>query len=301
MKRSHLALIMLINLIWAFNIVPIKVAVEAAGPLTAVLLRYVIVLVACLPWLRWLPGRMGWVLITGLVAGALFMGLGGVSFAVADNISVLAIAGQLGVPFSLILAVIVYRERIRWPRITAVALCFAGVAVMGFDPAIADESLALWLTVAASLCWAVGNLLFRKLAGVPVMTIHAWLAAISVPVLAVAAWAFEPERLAAVGTLSWQVWASLLYMGLASSLLGHGGMTWLLQRYPVALVSPLTLPTPLLSVIIAVIVFGTPITVQMVIGGVLTLIGVAIITLRTARVNPDAGVLGAAAPQTEPL
>ena len=301
MKRSHLGLIMLINLIWAFNIVPIKVAVEAAGPLTAVLLRYVIVLVACLPWLRWLPGRMGWVLITGLVAGALFMGLGGVSFAVADNISVLAIAGQLGVPFSLILAVIVYRERIRWPRITAVALCFAGVAVMGFDPAIADESLALWLTVAASLCWAVGNLLFRKLAGVPVMTIHAWLAAISVPMLAAAAWAFEPERLAAVGTLSWQVWASLLYMGLASSLLGHGGMTWLLQRYPVALVSPLTLPTPLLSVIIAVIVFGTPITVQMVIGGVLTLIGVAIITLRTARVNPDAGVLGAAAPQTEPL
>ena len=286
MKREHLALILLIDLIWAFNIVPLKLAIDAAGPLTAVTLRYVIVLVACLPWLRWLPGQMGRVLITGFVAGALFMGLGALAFAVADNVSALAIAGQLGVPFSLVLAVIIYKERIRWPRITAVALCFAGVAVMGFDPAIAHESLALWLTVAASLCWAVGNLLFRRLAGIPVMTIHAWLAAVSVPILAATAAVFEPQRLAAIGGLSWEIWACLAYSGLASSLLGHGGMTWLFQRYPVAVVSPLTLPTPLFSVIIAVIVFGTPITVQMVIGGVLTLIGVAIITLRTAR-NPD--------------
>ncbi|MBC7505377.1 MAG: DMT family transporter [Sandarakinorhabdus sp.] len=283
MKRSHLALILLIDLIWAFNIVPVKLAVTEAGPLTAVLLRYVVVLIACSPWLRWLPGRMGWVLVTGLVAGALFMGLGALSFALADNISALAIAGQLGVPFSLILAVIIFRERIRWPRITAVALCFAGVAVMGFDPAIADESLALWLTVAASLCWAFGNLLFRKLAGVPVLTIHAWLAAVSVPVLGLAAWIFEPQRLAAMPHLSWTAWASVLYMGLASSLLGHGGMSWLFQRYPVATVSPLTLPTPLLSVIIAVIVFNTPITGQMLIGGALMLVGVGIITLRTAR------------------
>ena len=290
MKRQHLALILLIDLIWAFNIVPLKLAVEAAGPLTAVTLRYVIVLVACLPWLRWLPGRMRWVLVTGVVAGALFMGLGGLAFALADNVSALAVAGQLGVPFSLILAVVIYKERIRWPRITAVALCFAGVAVMGFDPAIARESLALWLTVVASLCWAMGNLLFRKLVGVPVMTIHAWLAAVSVPILAGTALVFEPQRLAAIGNLSWQVWACLAYSGLASSLLGHGGMTWLLQRYPVATVSPLTLPTPLLSVIIAVIAFDTPITVQMLIGGALTLIGVAVITLRTAR-TPDSAAL----------
>jgi O-acetylserine/cysteine efflux transporter len=193
------------------------------------------------------------------------------------------------VPFSLILAVIIYKERIRWPRITAVALCFAGVAVMGFDPAIAHESIALWLTVAASLCWAIGNLLFRKLAGVPVLTIHAWLAAISVPIIAAAAAVFEPQNLRAIPDLSWQIWASIAYSGLLASLLGHGGMSWLFQRYPVATVSPLTLPTPLMSVIIAVLVFGTPITTQMVIGGVLTIIGVAIITLRTAKARDDVG------------
>jgi len=288
MKRSHLALILFIDLIWAFNIVPVKLAVTAAGPLTTVFLRYGIVLIACLPWLRWLPGRMRWVLLTGVIAGALFMGLGALSFALAENVSALAIAGQLGVPFSLILAVVIFRERIRWPRITAVALCFAGVAVMGFDRAIAHESIALWLTVAASLCWAVGNLLFRKLAGVPVLTIHAWLAAISVPVLAAAAMIFEPDRMAAIPGLSLTTWACILFMALASSLLGHGGMSWLFQRYPVATVSPLTLPTPLLSVIIAILVFDTPITGQMLVGAALTLVGVGIITLRTAQARDGA-------------
>ena len=77
MKPAHLALILLIDLIWAFNLVAVKFAVESAGPLTAVTIRYAIVALVCLPWLRWQPGRMRVILITGFVAGALFMGLGG--------------------------------------------------------------------------------------------------------------------------------------------------------------------------------------------------------------------------------
>ncbi len=283
MRPRDLALIILIDCVWALNIVALKLAVSDAQPLTAVLLRYCIVLAACLPWLRWLPGRMGIVLGTGFIAGALFMGLGGLSFALAENVSALAIAGQLGVPFSLLLAVVIYKEQIRWPRITAVLLCFAGVAVMGFDPAIAHESIALWLTVAASFCWAVGNLLFRRLAGVPVLTIHAWLSLVSVPVLLIASLVFEPGALAHVRDLKLATWGWLAYSALGASLLGHGGMSWLFQRYPVSTVAPLTLPTPLLSVIVAVLVFGTPITQQMIVGGILTIAGVAVITLRTSK------------------
>ena len=52
MKPRHLALVLLIDLVWAFNIVAVKLAVEDAQPLTAVAIRYAIVLLACLPWLR---------------------------------------------------------------------------------------------------------------------------------------------------------------------------------------------------------------------------------------------------------
>lgn len=283
MRKPHLALILLIDLIWAFNIVAIKISIDAIPPLMAVTLRYCIVLAVCLPWLRWLPGRMVAVLGTGLVAGALFMGVGALGFAAATNVSALAIAGQAGVPFSLILAVIFYKERIRWVRITGILLSFAGVGVLVFDPHIVDERLGLVLTLIAALCWAIGNMLFRRLQGVFVLTIHGWLALISVPVLAACSLIFEPGALAGTAQVPLHIWGWLAYSAIGASLIGHGGMTWLFQRYPVSTVSPLTLPTPLLSVIVAAVVFGNPVTPVMIAGGLVTLTGIAIITLRTAQ------------------
>ena len=283
MKPAHLAMILAIDLVWAGNIVAVKEAVVSAGPLVAVLLRYVIATLVCLPFVRWLPGRMHLILVTGFIAGALFMTLGALSVALAGNLSALSVAGQLGVPFSLILAVIFMGERIRLPRTIAIALSFIGVVVMGFDPAIADERIGILLTVAATLCWAIGNLLFRKLAGVSVLNIHGWLGLVSVPVMLAAAALVEPQRLAAVPALPPASWGWIAYSAILSSIVGHGGMTWLFQRYPVAVVSPLTLPTPLMAVTIAILVYDTPITPQMLAGGALTLVGVAIITLRTAQ------------------
>lgn len=283
MKPLHLFMILAIDVVWAFNIVAVKEAVVDAGPMVAVLLRYMVATLVCLPFIRWLPGRMHLVLAAGFIAGALFMSLGALSFALADNLSALSIVGQLGVPFSLILAVVFMKEEIHWPRATAIAICFIGVVVMGFDPAIANERIGILLTVAAALCWATGNLLFRRLAGVPVLTIHGWLGLVSVPVMLIMALIFEPERLAAVPALPAATWGWVAYSAIMSSLVGHGGMTWLFQRYPVALISPLTLPTPLISVLIAVAVYDTPITGQMLVGGLLTLVGVAIITIRTAQ------------------
>ena len=283
MPVAHLAFIALIDLIWAFNIVAIKYAVEVVPPLTAVFLRYAIVLLVCLPWLRWLPGRMGAVLVTGVVGGALYFGLGGISFAVADNVSALAIAGQLGVPFSLMLAVIFLKERIHWPRILGVSLAFLGVVILGFDPAIVHERLGLVLTVVASFLWAVSSLLMRQLKGVSPLTIHAWLALVSLPILGGASLAFEPGELARAAQLPVSTIGWLAYSAVGASVVGHAGMSWLLQRHPVTVISPLTLPTPLLSVTFGVIVLGTPLTPQMIAGGAVALVGVAIITLRTAR------------------
>ena len=283
MKPLHLAAILAIDVVWGFNVIAVKEGVMSAGPMTAVLLRYVVATTVCLPFIRWLPGRMRLILLTGFIAGALAMSLIALSFALADNLPALSIAGQLGVPFSLILAVIFMKEQIRWPRITAIAICFLGVVVMGFDPAIANERIGLVLTIGASLCWAIGNLLFRRLAGVPVLVIHGWLGLVSIPIMLVLAQSFEPQKLAAIPQLPLSTWGWIAYSGIMSSIIGHGGMTWLFQRYPVAVVSPLTLPTPLISVVVAVAVYGTPITGQMLVGGLLTLIGVTIITIRTAQ------------------
>lgn len=289
MRPIHIGFILLIDLLWAFNIVAIKEAVTAMPPLLSVALRYAIVLLVCASALKLVEGRMRLVLLTGVVSGALQFGLGAASYQVATNLSALAIAGQLGVPLSLILAILIDGERIAWRRTVGIVLALAGVTLLVFDPRIADERLGLFLTFGAACCWAAGNLMFRRLTGIPVLTLYGWQALVSIPLLLLASAILEPGGLAGLPQVSLGALAWVVYSAIAASLVGHAGMAWLLQRYPVTLITPFTLPTPLLAVGFATLVYGTPVTPMMWLGGALTLIGVSIIALRTARksVEPD--------------
>ncbi len=283
MKPAHIAFILLIDLLWAFNIIAIKESVLAMPPLLTVALRYVVVLLVCATSLTIVQGRMRLVLLTGLVTGAVQFGLGAYSYHVATNLSALAIAGQLGVPLSLILAILIDGERIAWKRTVGILLAIAGVTLLVFDPAIADERLGIFLTFGASICWAAGNLMFRRLTGVPVLTLYGWQAVVSLPVLLLASHVVEPGGIALLPAVPLAAFGWIVYSAIAASLIGHAGMAWLLQRYPVTLITPFTLPTPLLAVMFATWFYGTPVTPVMWVGGALTLAGVAIITLRTAR------------------
>ena len=60
-------------------------------------------------------------------------------------------------------------------------------------------------------------------------------------------------------------------------------MAWLLQRHSVTVVTPLTLAAPVISVGAASWWFGTPLTMLMLLGGAIAMLGVGIVTMRTAR------------------
>ncbi|MFZ2983374.1 MAG: DMT family transporter, partial [Sphingobium sp.] len=75
----------------------------------------------------------------------------------------------------------------------------------------------------------------------------------------------------------------IAFSAIGSTLIGHGGLSWLVQRHPIGAVMPYTLIAPLLSIIVSSVIFDTPITGMMMLGGVFVLIGVAILTIRTAK------------------
>jgi uncharacterized membrane protein len=163
------------NVMWGLNLVAVKMGVDLVQPMTAAWLRQAMVLLICLPALRIVPGRMRELTGLGLLSGSLFYILVNWSLAVSDNVPALAIAGQLGAPFSLILAVLVLGERIHKYRLIGMALAFIGVALLVFDPAAINEELGIAITAGASAVWAVCSLIQRRLKGVPVLTIYAWI------------------------------------------------------------------------------------------------------------------------------
>lgn len=283
MKPAHLVFLMLVNLGWGLNIVPLKLGLGIFPPITLSLLRFIMVFILCSPAFKWLSGKMMQILIVGIVIGPLQFALMNVSFSLAHNVSALAIASQLGVPFSLMLAMVFLGERIRWLRVVGIVLAFSGVALLSFDPKIFDERLALILVIAATFSGSVGAILMRRLHGVPALTLQAWVATISLLPLLLLSLVFEPGALAALPQAPLYGFGYILFSAAIGSVVGHAGMAYLLQRYPVTVVSPFTLLAPLLSVLFSVWLLDNHLSLRMIIGGLITLIGVAIITFRAAQ------------------
>jgi O-acetylserine/cysteine efflux transporter len=222
----------------------------------------------------------------GVLNGGLFLLIMNLAMANATNISALAIAGQLGVPFTLLLGVIIFGERLSPVRILGVVLAMAGVAVLGFDPAIAMELKAVAIMIVSAFCWAIGAMVQRKLSGVSVMNTQAWNGMMATLVLVPFAFWFEPDAIARIPQMPALPLSWLAFSCVGSTILGQGGLAWLLQRHPLSTVMPFMLAAPVMSAIIAALYFQTPFTIGLIVGGLIALAGVTILTFSAPKSIP---------------
>jgi len=281
MSLPHIVLVLAVNLVFGFNLVAAKFAMEQLPPLAFASLRFLLLFLVLFPVLKIMRGRM--LLITGvaLSMGALHFTLIYQGLSLADDVSTVAIALQLAVPFSTVLSIIFLGEQVRWKRWTGIALAFAGVMIIGFDPRVLGYLPALAFVIAGALMAATGMLLMKKLEGVSVFELQGWLATISWPLLAAASLGLEDNQAAAIAGVDTLGWAAVGFSAIGASLFGHGATYYLVQRYDVSLISPLMLMSTLFGVMFGVLLLDDQLTVRIVTGGALTLAGVLLITLRS--------------------
>ena len=100
--------------------------------------------------------------------------------------------------------------------------------------------------------------------------------------------------LASIRGASWVAWGGIVYAAVIASLVGHGIYYVLMQRHPVAQVTPYLLATPLLATLMGIALLGDVVGTRVWIGGAMVLAGVLAIGLRNlakARVAPVASEL----------
>lgn len=284
-RPRDLLLLIAITFIWGLNLITSKVGLEEIPPILFTFLRFIIVAIVLTPVLRIQPGQMSAVVVAALLSGALSFALNFAAIRRASNISSVAIAGQLSVPFATLLSVALLGETVRWRRWTGILLSFVGVAIMGFDPQIGERWESLALVVASAFVGALGLIAVKKLWGFSPLELLAWTVWISLPVLFLTTLRVEdPDFVQLLHDVTWKGWSSLLFAAIGASLIAHTGYFHLVQRYPVTSVAPLTTLSPVFSVIFGVMLLGDQLTSRIVFGGVLTLLGVLIITLREKRI-----------------
>jgi O-acetylserine/cysteine efflux transporter len=283
-RPRDLALLIGITFIWGVNLITSKVGVNEIPPILYTFLRFALVAAVLAPVLRLHPGQMGTLIVAALLSGALNFGLSLAGLRRATNVSSVAIINQLGVPFATLLSVAMLGEVVRWRRRTGIALSFIGVVILGFDPQIMDRWESVIMLVLAAFLGALGLIIVKKLKGFGPAELLGWTYVISLPVLLVASLVLEQPDLTALAHVSWQAWGSLIFAAFVASLVAHTGYFLLVQRYPVTSVAPITTLSPVFSIVLGVLLLGDHLTGRIVLGGLCTLLGVLIITLRERRI-----------------
>ena len=282
MAPQHLALMLLICTIWGFNFVAAKVGVQEMPPLLFTGLRFLILMVVLLPCLRPARGRMADVLVIALFNGAIHFGLMFMGLAVTGA-SVVAVVAQLNVPFATVLSIIFLGEVVRWRRWCGITMTFVGVLIVSFDPHVFEARTGVALAAGAALSGAIASVCMRRLTQVGVFQLQAWTAVITAPLLLSSSFLFESGQLSHIVNAQPITWAALLFTTVGASLIGHNAYYYLLQRYEVSLIAPLSLLSPILGVAFGVQLLGEPLSTRIVLGAVSAFVGVAILALPGKR------------------
>lgn len=281
MPARDLLFVLVVVLAWAGNFLTSALAMREIPPFLFTALRFAL-LALPLMWLvkRPAPGQWPRLIAVCLCIGVLHFGLSFTALKLAGDLSSPAIVMQSYVPMTTLLAWWVLGERFAWRTGLAIAVSFAGVLVLGFDPMVLDHPMALVLMLISAAFLAVGTVMMKGLKGLDPVSQQGWTALFAtLPLLAISAW-LEPGAITTLPEVSWVAWSGAIYAAFVSSLLGHGLYYLLIQRYPVAQVTPWLLLVPVLAIGLGIAFWGDRPGPRLLIGGAMVLGGVLIIALR---------------------
>ena len=268
-----------VALIWGLNIAVIKVGVAEFPPIFMTGIRFLIVAMLLIWWVRppWKQMRLIVLLsfITGGVHfGGVFFGLKGV------DVSIAAILILLGVPFSVLFARILLKERFGWKKICGMAVAFSGLLILLGEPATTSSPLHLIVFIVAIIAWGLGNTIIKMIGRINIFALNAWLGLFASVQLLFVSMFLETGQLAALQSASLSAWGALAYVVLMATVIGYGLWYYLVGKYDVTKVVPFNLLVPVIGVLAGVLLMGDELTLAQGTGGFISLIGVAMIQLR---------------------
>ncbi|MFN3077517.1 MAG: DMT family transporter [Alphaproteobacteria bacterium] len=279
---------MVVQILWGVNFVVVKVGVSEIPPLFLISLRFVLVAILSAAFFRPPREKLPTILLLSFLLGTghfgmIFVGLSQVDAAAA------AIVVQLGVPFSTLLAAIFFGERLGGPAAMGMGLAFAGVVLLAGEPHLDHPGGLLFIAV-AMMAWALSNVVIKRMGRISPLALNAWIAVFAAPQVFLLSLLLEHDQLRALEAASWRGFGAIVFTAVAATLIAYTLWCSLVARYPMNLVVPFTLLSPVIGVASGILVLGEPATWQKLAGGLLTIGGVAMVQwLRPREPTTGAG------------
>lgn len=185
---------------------------------------------------------------------------------------------QIQIPFAVLLDWLIMRQRLDLRKVAGTAISISGVAIVIGLPNQAPGALPTVMIIVSAFCWALGQVLARKLGrddGVGLLKANAFG---SVPQLALATLLIEQGQWHSVETATWLQWSMLAFVGVVGFYLAY--MCWfsLLRQCRMDEAAPFILLMPVVGILTAALVLGETVSAVQIGGGIVILTGLLIVS-----------------------
>ncbi len=268
--------------VWASNIAAARLAAGEIPGWALITIRMAVIAITLVPFVAIPRGHMWKIFGLSVTMGTMHFGL---LFVALEHIhaGTAALILQTSVPFALLLALIIFQERFGWRRATGIIISFAGVTLLVGEPRVNDNLLFAFLALVSALSFGAANLQLRSLGGVNVFAINGWMSVFAIPQMALISWIFESGQIDAIQNASIDAWIAIAHMGIVVSIVGHGLWYRLVPKYRTNQTMPFTLLIPFFGVSFGIVILGETLTSLIAGGGLVTIVGVAIIVFRKSE------------------
>ncbi|HSX37311.1 MAG TPA: EamA family transporter [Chlamydiales bacterium] len=295
MSFIQLLLICLLVLVWGVNFVVIKLGLDGFPPLFLVFTRFFLTSIPAVFFFKRPKAPFSKVVLYGLVIFALQFSLFFIGMQLGMPPGLAALVIQIHIFFSLILAVIFFREKINFWQILGAIVSFLGIAYAGWHVSGQASLVGFILVIIAAAFWGCGSAISKSIGKVNMVGLVVWGSLVAWPVLLAFSLLLEGPALIlqSLENISWVTAGSVCYLTYLSTLFGYGLWSWLLHHLPLSRVAPFTLFVPVVAMAASAWMFNEPLQTWKIYSSVLIIGGLVLnfLSSRFKKKKNDASLI----------
>ena len=192
---------------------------------------------------------------------------------------------QTEVPFGVIFAYFMLKEKPTIRALIGILIAFVGVYILTGSPNLNGKFFGVGLTILGSAIWALGQVIVKPLSkAINPLALVAWLALFSGPLLICLSAILDGNTITYLTEASFDHWIIAFYIGFIMQPITYGCFYYVLKNNPLYKVLPIvTMGIPPTGLLAAIFLLGEKPTPELFIGGVIIIIGVIMIVFKKTK------------------
>ena len=268
----------LVPIFLGFGFVIAKPAFESFPPILLMGLRFIFAASILIWWFPIPRGYLKKIFIASFIANTLQYSITYSGLNLIDASAAVLIV-QTEVPFGVIFAYFMLKEKPTIKALIGIGIAFVGVYVLTGSPNLDGKFIGITLTIIGSATWALGQVVVKPLSKViNPLALVAWLALFSGPILIFFSALIDGDTIKHLTSAKFEHWLIAIYIGFIMQPITYGCFYYVLKNNPLYKVLPIvTMGIPPTGLLAAIFLLGEKPTQELFIGGVIIIFGVIMI------------------------